>query len=140
MEGQENIEKEDSNNSSVKTLVMPLVLSDDDGIRPAGEPDECLYCKQKVGFPHLFECVILNKKVKLKYSFEVEVEMPWSWDKEQVEFNRNEGSWCASNALEELEETAKLNNGCLCDAFEAEVVSMSNKSPYRRNKEGDVVA
>lgn len=117
---------------------MPIVLSDDDGIRPAGKQDRCFYCNNKIGEQHKYNCVILRKKVKLRYCFDIEVEMPWYWDKELILFNRNDGSWCASNAIEELE---KLSNdiGCLCSIFKAEFISMSNDLPYRKNKNDIIV-
>lgn len=127
-----------SSTSTVNQLTMPLVLSDDDGIRPVGGPDKCTYCQQKVGEPHKHDCVILKKKVRLKYSFEVEVEMPYSWDESQILFNRNDGSWCADNALDELAK-AKEEIGCLCGVFEAEIVSMSDAPPFRKNDAGEIV-
>ena len=44
----------------------PLVDPKDDGIRPAGRPDECFYCRQKVGEPHGQKCVIVNKLVEMR--------------------------------------------------------------------------
>jgi hypothetical protein len=41
---------------------MPLVLPNDDGIRPAGNSDECFYCNQKIGTSHKEDCVCLQKK------------------------------------------------------------------------------
>ncbi|MDY6893946.1 MAG: hypothetical protein SVO01_00790 [Thermotogota bacterium] len=118
---------------------MPIVLPNDDGIRPIGGPNKCTFCQQKVGTPHKANCVILSKKVKIKYSFELEIEMPWSWTKDEIEFSRGGGSsWCANNALEELEELSnKL--GCLCSIFSSEVLEMSEEPPYRRDKNDNIV-
>lgn len=74
-------------------MIIPSVLTNDDGIRPAGEPDECFYCHQKVGTPHREECVCVNKKVKVRAMIEYEVEVPFFWSKEDIEFHRNESSW-----------------------------------------------
>ena len=82
----------------------PIVLKNDDGIRPAGKPDECLYCKSKVGEPHAKDCVIVTKIVKVRYSFEIEITVPHHWDKDMIEFHRNESSWCALNAIDDLSE------------------------------------
>ena len=117
----------------------PKVLIDDDGIRPAGQPDECFYCGQKVGQPHKLDCVILTRKVKIRYSYEIEIEVPHSWDKDTIEFHRNDSSWCAHNSLEELEEFGDKDNGCLCSYFSAEVLEIPDTAPYRRNKNGEVV-
>jgi len=119
-------------------LKIPIVLPNDNGIRSAGKSNECFYCHQKIGLPHKKDCVILNKKVKLKYSFEIEVEMPWSWDNGQILFHRNDGSWCADNALDELEKLSdKL--GCLCSVFSAEIISVSDKPPYRKDDKGNII-
>jgi hypothetical protein len=83
---------------------MPLVLSNDSGIRPAGDFDKCFYCNQKVGTPHKENCVCLQKKVKLRFSFDLEVEVPYSWDKEDINYYYNEGTWCANNAISLINE------------------------------------
>lgn len=124
--------------NQVERLVMPIVLPDDNGIRPAGPQDQCLYCHQKVGKPHEKDCVILERKVKVRYSYEVEIEVPWYWDIDQIEFHRNEGSWCADNSLQELENMTEKD--CLCRVFNCEVLEIPESKPYRRNKAGDIVA
>lgn len=102
----------------------PPVTPDDDGIRPAGPPDACLYCKQKVGDPHLAECVTVKRTVVVRMTVEYEVDVPQSWDKEQIEFHRNEGSWCANNALDELAQLhdAESAETCLCPSARFEYV------------------
>lgn len=47
----------------------PLVDPNDDGIRPAGKPDECFYCNSKVGEEHGRQCCIVTKLVRLEYTF-----------------------------------------------------------------------
>lgn len=79
---------------------MPFVAPDDDGIRPAGKPDECFYCKQKVGDRHLWKCVAVDKKVLVKFELTLEDNVPVSWDREQIEFHYNKSSWCGSNIVE----------------------------------------
>ena len=44
----------------------PLVDVKDDGIRPAGSPDECFYCCQKVGQLHKLDCVIVEKLIEMR--------------------------------------------------------------------------
>ncbi len=46
---------------------FPLVDKNDDGIRPAGKPDQCFYCQQKVGSEHKKDC---RKGVMDKYIIE----------------------------------------------------------------------
>ena len=112
----------------------PLVDPNDDGIRPAGKPDECLYCRQKVGEPHTLDCNVVQKKVKLRYVFEIEVMEPHFWDADDVEFHRNESSWCADNALSELEELTK-DGRCLCNCFHAEFIEVVDATPVRKLRE-----
>lgn len=78
-----------------------------------GKSGKCFYCREEIGKPHKQTCVLLKKKVKVKATIEYEVDVPASWDVDQIEFHRNEGSWCADNMLDELEKLAK-DEGCLC--------------------------
>lgn len=117
----------------------PLVDPNDDGIRPAGPPDACFYCRQKVGEPHGRECVIVQRRVKLRYVIEVEVMMPHAWDDHDIEFHRNMGRWCANNCLDDIEAhiaTLEARRKCLCrdDAFHAEFVSVIDDTPVRELK------
>lgn len=63
---------------------MPLVHPHDDGIRPAGGPDHCFYCQQKVGSPHLESCVTLTKKVTMQLTIEFELDGVYQWTNEQI--------------------------------------------------------
>ena len=81
--------------------------------RPARMDGRCFYCLQPVGDTHLADCMLINKKVTVKLTIEYEVEVPAHWDKHNVEFHRNDSSWCANNLMGELEELSK-KNGCLC--------------------------
>lgn len=81
------------------------VLEDDYGIRPAGPQDECFFCHQKVGIPHLFDCVVIC--VEDVYEVFVDDEKfgewtcqdPASWDQHDCEFHKNDSSWCTGNIL-----------------------------------------
>lgn len=87
-----------------------IVKADDE--RPAGKGSGvCLYCKEKIGQPHKWECVIPQKQVMVKMTVEYPISVPRSWGKEDIEFQRNEGSWCASNAVDEL----KALGDCICN-------------------------
>lgn len=123
------------------TMELPKVLPDDNGIRPAGQPDECFYCKQKVGTPHLMDCVILEKKVKLKVLIEIERYEPYGWTKEQIEFARNWSSWCASNIMEDIQrhnDQCEERGECLCPSVEIQVLDMDTEV-VRRNDKDDIV-
>lgn len=100
----------------------PKVLPNDDGIRPAGKPDECFYCDRKVGEEHGRDCVVIHRKITVRYCFELEVEVPHFWKTEDFLRHRNEGGWCASNAIDAIEK-AHGENGCPCPFFQAEFVA-----------------
>ena len=55
-----------------------------------------------------------RKKVLVKMTVTYPVEVPSHWDKQDVEFYRNEASWCARNALDELLEIYG-EDGCMCN-------------------------
>jgi hypothetical protein len=88
--------------------------------RPASEAEECFYCKQSVGLPHADNCVLVSKKVKLRLTIEYVAIVPAHWDKDQIEFHRNESSWCRGNDLDEIVKESKKTNGCICDYSEVD--------------------
>ena len=85
----------------------PVVAENDDGIRPAGLPDHCFYCHQRVGSPHAPDCVTVYKVVLYdvlvndKKLGELVRHEPFSWDAARCEASRNGGSWCAMNAFDQ---------------------------------------
>lgn len=86
-------------------------------MRPASDNCECFYCQVPIGGTHKPDCVLVRKKVKVRMIVEYEIEVPYSWDKEQIEFHRNDGSWCSDNALEELEALGG-EDACICPVTE----------------------
>jgi len=110
--------------SSYQPPTLP-VMSDDPGIRPAGKPDQCFYCGRKVGESHKQDCVILKRAVKVRYTFEIEIDMPFAWDAGMIDFHRNDSSWCASNAVGDIEkfmerQEASCGSTCICNNFKSE--------------------
>lgn len=91
-------------------------------MRPASEKERCFYCQEPIGGNHKEDCVLVKKKVKVRMTVEYEVEVPNHWDAHRVEFHRNDGSWCASNAIDELQEMVD-NGDCLCNRTEFEYLS-----------------
>jgi len=112
-------------------MIGPKVLINDDGIRPAGKPDECFYCRQKIGANHNHDCVAVHKMVKVRAVIEYEVEVPASWDKESIEFQRNEGSWCSDNMINEIEAL----DGCLCNYTDFEYLEDVGVGGYAKEAE-----
>ena len=120
-----------TNPAAVQRLVGRTVHVHDDGIRPAGKPDECFYCRQKVGTEHKTDCVAVKKIVKVKYEYIIDIEVPHNWNAADIEFYKNESSYCASNSLVELiktQEDAEREGGCLCGLFHATVIDDNMKA------------
>jgi hypothetical protein len=114
-------------------MSWPLVHRSDDGIRPAGKPDECFYCNQRIGDKHGPECVAVHKKVLVKIEMEIEIEVPSFWDEDAINFHYNEGTWCANNIPELIQEyLAGFDEGqcVLCPAFSAKYLGDSGAEPY----------
>ena len=82
-------------------------------MRPAATLRACFYCREPIGGQHKHDCVLVTKKVKVRAVIEYEIEMPASFDKAAIEFQRNDGCWCADNMIRELE-ALKEEKGCLC--------------------------
>lgn len=52
---------------------------------------------------------------------EYDIEVPCDWDAYMVEFSRNDGTWCADNAIDELRKLSK-SEGCLCGVTRYEYI------------------
>ncbi len=93
--------------------------------------DRCFYCKQMIGSAHKAECVLVKKKVVVRLIMEYEVSVPADWAPDQIEFHRNESSWCADNLVDELAALAESQdgNGCLCGCAKFAFVR-DNGAPY----------
>lgn len=98
-------------------------------MRPASDKRRCFYCQQEIGAEHKDDCVLINRKVRIRMTVEYDIEVPAHWDANQIEFHRNEGSWCADNALKELED-AFGENGCMCGAAKFEFVGETDGVKY----------
>jgi hypothetical protein len=88
------------------------------GPRPAGSPDRCFYCDQSVGTEHVLTCVLRSRTVVLRYTFEVVVDVPDAWDADDIESHRNDSSWCADYAVDDL--LQRHDEVCWCGNFSAE--------------------
>lgn len=92
---------------------IPIVSINDDGLRPAGEPDQCFYCKSKIGEKHAYECVTITRPVRVRVFFDLVVKEPISFDADQIEFRINMSSSCMDNWLKQINEEAE-RAGCSC--------------------------
>lgn len=95
------------------------VIQDD--LRPAGNGRDCFYCGVPLGGRHLDECVIPGRPVAVRMTVDVIRRVPVSWGKEDIEFQMNEGSWCANNIMDDMEKTAE-KVGCLCHSSSFEFI------------------
>jgi hypothetical protein len=102
-------------------LVTPLAK------RPAA-PNEnrCFYCLQEVGSFHKHDCVLVKKKLRVRVVIEYLTEVPAYWNKEAFEFHHNDGTWCKSNLIKELQEF-DYEVGCLCHCAQFEMLEDSDK-------------
>lgn len=114
----------------MSTPAWPLVDAKDDGIRPAGRPDACFYCHQQVGQEHKRDCVIVTKLVRINYTYAVDTRVPHAWTQHDIEFHRNDSSWCANNAFREIRKHLKTD-GCACNRTTAVYVETLDDTPTR---------
>ena len=123
----------------------PIVRPDDPGIRPAGRPDECFYCRQTIGQLHGPKCVCVYKRVRYRVLMggvrvgTYERNDPYFWDEEMCNFHKNDSSWCADNALEDIEwsdpEAAKklddaTSDRCSCGPLVFEFDEVADPGPF----------
>lgn len=88
-------------------MKRPNWIVGDYSIRPGGKPDQCAYCQQPKGEIHKEDCVIRHRTVVVKVEITYAVEVPEDWTEDQILFQRNDGSWCADNGLQEIAELQK---------------------------------
>jgi hypothetical protein len=105
-----------------------MLLVSEAAMRPASAENACFYCRQPIGNPHSQDCVLIKRKVKVSAVIDYEIEVPAHWGKEEIEFHRNEGSWCASNLIDEIVALSDID-GCLCSSTEFKFVAVAGE-PY----------
>jgi hypothetical protein len=130
----------------VKQTDWPFVLPDDHGIRLAGRPDACFYCRAKVGQLHERDCVVVYKHIRFAVFIGEEKVgvydeyIPHEWSQEKMEFCRNESTWCADNALDTIVWTngkkpvavscADVVEGCTCSLLAFKVEQVLDEGPF----------
>lgn len=98
----------------------------DYGIRPAGSPTKCFYCDADKGGQHKEDCVIRRKTVVVEMKVQLVVEVPEDYDKDAIHFRYNEGTYCMSNMIEELQRIDR-EVGCLCQPSEIKYIREATK-------------
>ena len=97
-------------------------------MRPANNIRQCFYCHQPIGESHKPNCTLVQKKAKVRMIIDYEIEVPAFWTEKYINFHRNLGSWCADNALYELEKISE-EEGCLCSRSVFEYMG-GDTAPY----------
>lgn len=97
------------------------LVTESNGPRPGGPAGECLYCHREIGREHAEDCVCRRRSVVIRATIEYAVEVPENWDQYEIEFHRNDSSWCASNLIDDLRRL-DLSEGCLCAVVKFEFV------------------
>ena len=97
---------------------MDLEITDT-GERPVGSKKGfCFYCNSKAG-DHADDCICVKRSVVVRMIIEYVVAVPRSWSKDQVEFHRNKGSWCADSDINDLADSLDESKcGCISSRFE----------------------
>ena len=78
-------------------------------VRPAGDPDKCFYCGVNLGEQHKAACVIRQRTVVVDVTIRMVRLIPEKWTAEDLEFVMNNGSWCATNIISEIEHLDESN-------------------------------
>ncbi len=123
----------------------PVVLENDNGIRPAGSPTHCFYCNQPVGSDHGRECVMVEKRVRYdvlvagKVRGAFERNDPYFWTPDDCNWHKNDSSWCHNNAVDAIqwmdskegESIMAAQEECCCGLLEFRFVSVIDEGPLR---------
>lgn len=92
-----------------RTVVTP------DDTRPlVGPADQCGYCESRVGEEHEPKCVCRKRPVLIELRIRMVVDRPESWGKEEIEFQINDGSYCAGNLIQALAESDDVAHEWSC--------------------------
>jgi hypothetical protein len=102
--------------SAETSSAWPLVHPHDDGIRPAGPPDACFYCGQRIGQRHAADCVVVTKLIAMHVTARLPsgnvffgtwtFTVPQCWEAHDCDAAYGKGTWCCSNLLHRREEVA----------------------------------
>jgi hypothetical protein len=113
-------------------VTAQLVKPDD--VRPARPDGTCFYCHEALGSEHKWECVAATRPVVVRATIEYVIDVPRSWTAENIDFHRNDSSWCSGNLIDELERLDE-HDGCLCNTTKFEYLRDYNgpDKPWREN-------
>jgi hypothetical protein len=98
-------------------LQYTILVTETNGIRPDGPPDECFYCHEKLGQPHSRDCCCRRRTIVLRASVDLVIEVPSDWDLGNINFHFNELCNCHDNRLRMIATAlrdAKKRGECSC--------------------------
>jgi len=98
------------------------MVTEQHGPRPAGKPDECFYCRQKVGTEHKTGCVMRQRSVVLQATITYVDTVPEDWTAEDIYKHRNLSGWCANNLFDIYDH----KRHCFCGNVEIEFLEEAN--------------
>lgn len=104
---------------------------------PGWDGTKCFYCSEPVGNLHKYDCVIVNKIVKVKIEITMDRMVPYGWEPHTIDFHLNDSSWCASNIIDDLvtlQEKLDKEGTCLCHQFEGKYIEDVNITPIYSEK------
>lgn len=82
------------------------------------------------GAEHKPECAVRSRTVVVRAIVEYVVSVPEDWTEELILFQRNDGSWCASNGLNEIVQLIQNDDAhdrCACGYIRYEFVREATK-------------
>lgn len=96
----------------------------------------CRYCKKLSGEAHAEDCVCRQRTVVVSLQLEYVVSVTEDWEESMIEFHRNDGSWCATNLINELdalqERTKKTS--CFCSNAKYSFVREATEEDEERDQ------
>lgn len=108
--------------------------STDTGERELTGPGVCFYCREKIE-AHKPDCVTLGRSVVICAVVEYIVRVPRSWTPEEIEFQRNESSWCADADLirigEKLSSLELPSAHCACNVSTFQYVREATEKDHK---------
>lgn len=90
--------------------------------RPGRRDGTCFYCKAPIGSPHKDGCVIRTKTCVVDFTIRMVVPVPENWDEAQIDYHYNDGTWCADNLIEDVNDWETETGRCLCNITTAKFI------------------
>ena len=103
------------------------------GPRPAGDPDQCFFCKQPIGSQHAAHCVCRMKTVVLTLAVNIVVPVPTNWTDDEVESYFNDSSHCKNDLARAVGRMIdRFDKGeCLCSRATVAVLRGATEDDHR---------